>query len=136
MALIAAETDMPEGDLIVRARSDRSAFAVLYDRYYPAAMRYRLRRLFVRAVAEDVASEAFCRLLAAYRALLAARRPTFDGGSSASSPTASMPICGKRGGGESCWKRQREADGSRAKKNCRLRTPRLAGCLSGHPRTR
>jgi RNA polymerase sigma factor (sigma-70 family) len=50
---------MAEDDLIVRARSDRNAFAALYDRYYPPVLRYCLRRLFIRAVAEDVASDAF-----------------------------------------------------------------------------
>jgi RNA polymerase sigma-70 factor (ECF subfamily) len=59
MAVVPLETGMAEDDLIVRARRDRTAFAVLYDRYYLAVMRYCLRRLFMRPVAEDVASEAF-----------------------------------------------------------------------------
>ena len=50
---------MTDDDLVVRARSDRTAFGALYDRYYPRVMRYCLRRLFVRQVAEDVASDAF-----------------------------------------------------------------------------
>jgi RNA polymerase sigma-70 factor (ECF subfamily) len=50
---------MAQDELIVRARIDREAFAILYDRYYPTVMRFCLRRLFVRAVAEDVASESF-----------------------------------------------------------------------------
>jgi RNA polymerase sigma-70 factor (ECF subfamily) len=53
---------MAEDDLIVRARSDRTAFAVLYDRYYPTVIRYCLRRLLIRPVAEDVASEAFLQI--------------------------------------------------------------------------
>jgi RNA polymerase sigma-70 factor, ECF subfamily len=50
---------MTDDDLVVRARSDRAAFATLYDRYYPRILRYCLRRLFVRDVAEDVVSEVF-----------------------------------------------------------------------------
>jgi RNA polymerase sigma-70 factor (ECF subfamily) len=46
-------------DLVVRARTDREAFGRLYDVYYPRVFRYCLRRLFVRAVAEDVTSEVF-----------------------------------------------------------------------------
>jgi RNA polymerase sigma-70 factor (ECF subfamily) len=50
---------MNEDHLVVSARRDRVAFGALYDRYYPRVMRYCLRRLFVREVAEDVTSEAF-----------------------------------------------------------------------------
>jgi RNA polymerase sigma factor (sigma-70 family) len=50
---------MTDDDLVVRARADRAAFAVLYDRYYPPILRYCRRRLFVRDVAEDVVSEVF-----------------------------------------------------------------------------
>ena len=49
-------------DLVVRARTDREAFGSLYDLYYPEVLRYCLRRLFVRAVAEDVTSEVFLRV--------------------------------------------------------------------------
>lgn len=48
-------------DLVTRARTDREAFGRLYDLYYPKIFRYCLRRLFVRAVAEDVTSEVFLR---------------------------------------------------------------------------
>ena len=48
--------------LIVRARTDREAFGRLYDEYYPGILRYCLRRLFVRAVAEDVTSEVFLKI--------------------------------------------------------------------------
>ncbi|MHC4403454.1 MAG: RNA polymerase sigma factor [Planctomycetota bacterium] len=51
-------------DLVVRARTDRQAFGQLYDRYYPTVFRYCLRRLFVRAAAEDVTSEVFLRVAA------------------------------------------------------------------------
>jgi RNA polymerase sigma-70 factor (ECF subfamily) len=50
---------MNDNDLVVHARTDRSAFATLYDRYYPRIMRYCLRRLFVRDVAEDVVADVF-----------------------------------------------------------------------------
>ena len=48
--------------LVVRARTDRHAFGQLFDEYYPIALRYCLRRLFVRAVAEDVTSEVFLKI--------------------------------------------------------------------------
>jgi RNA polymerase sigma-70 factor (ECF subfamily) len=49
----------PGDDLVVRARTDREAFGQLYDAHYPVVFRYCFRRLFVRAVAEDVTSEVF-----------------------------------------------------------------------------
>ena len=49
-------------DLVIRARTDREAFGRLCDLYYPDVFRYCLRRLFVRAVAEDVTSEVFLRV--------------------------------------------------------------------------
>ncbi len=52
-------TKQPGDDLVVRARTDRDAFGQLYDAHYPAVFRYCFRRLFVRAVAEDVTSEVF-----------------------------------------------------------------------------
>ena len=52
-------TKRPEDDLVVRAHTDREAFGQLYDAHYPAVFRYCFRRLFVRAVAEDVTSEVF-----------------------------------------------------------------------------
>jgi RNA polymerase sigma-70 factor (ECF subfamily) len=55
------ECDQPaaDGDLVVRARTDRGAFSRLYDRYYPRVARYCLRRLFDRTLADDVVSEVF-----------------------------------------------------------------------------
>src|SRR5438552_1870714 len=50
---------MPEDDLIIRAKTDREAFGRLYDAYYPEVFRYCARRLFDRAVAEDVAADIF-----------------------------------------------------------------------------
>lgn len=45
--------------LVDRARTDRQAFAALYDRYFPLVHRYCRRRLSHCAAADDVASEAF-----------------------------------------------------------------------------
>src|SRR5688572_3595419 len=50
---------MTDDSLVVRARSDRAAFAALYDRYYPRIIRYCLRRLFVRDVAEEIVADVF-----------------------------------------------------------------------------
>jgi RNA polymerase sigma-70 factor, ECF subfamily len=61
-ALTKADASRTDDDLVVRARTDRSAFAALYDRYYPRIMRYCLRRLFVRDVAEDVVSDVFLQI--------------------------------------------------------------------------
>lgn len=52
-------TNEPRDDLVVRARTDREAFGQLYDACYPSIFRYCFRRLFVRAVAEDVTSDVF-----------------------------------------------------------------------------
>jgi RNA polymerase sigma-70 factor (ECF subfamily) len=48
-----------DDDLVVRARTDRTAFGLLYDRFYPHVARYCRRRLFDRTIAEDVVSEVF-----------------------------------------------------------------------------
>jgi RNA polymerase sigma-70 factor, ECF subfamily len=45
--------------LVLRARTDREAFGQLYDACYPDVFRYCFRRLFVRAVAEDVTADVF-----------------------------------------------------------------------------
>ena len=49
-------------NLVISARTDREAFGKIFDLYYPNVFRYCLRRLFVRAVAEDVTSEVFLRV--------------------------------------------------------------------------
>jgi RNA polymerase sigma-70 factor (ECF subfamily) len=59
-------TDLGD-DLVVCARTDREAFGQLYDTYYPGVFRYCFRRLFVRAVAEDVTSEVFLSVAAKIR---------------------------------------------------------------------
>jgi RNA polymerase sigma-70 factor (ECF subfamily) len=61
-----AEQD-PSDDLVVRARTDREAFGQLYDAHYPGVFRYCFRRLFVRAVAEDVTADVFLRVASKMR---------------------------------------------------------------------
>ncbi len=56
---LASEHPAADDDLVVRARTDRAAFGQLYDRYYAEVARYCLRRLFDRALAEDVVSDVF-----------------------------------------------------------------------------
>ena len=58
-------------ELVVRAKTDRAAFGLLYERYYPQVSKYCLRRLLVRAVAEDVLSDVFIQV--------ASHLPTFGG---------------------------------------------------------
>jgi RNA polymerase sigma factor (sigma-70 family) len=58
-------------DLVVRAKSDRAAFGLLYERYYPEVSRYCLRRLLIRAVAEDILSDVFIEI--------ASHLPAFSG---------------------------------------------------------
>ena len=53
------EQPVADDEVVVRARTDRTAFSLLYDRYYPRVARYCLRRLFDRSLAEDVVSEVF-----------------------------------------------------------------------------
>ena len=52
-------SDASLGDFARRERTDRDAFAALYDHYYPRILRYCIRRLFSRSVAEDVTSDVF-----------------------------------------------------------------------------
>ena len=49
----------PRDALVKSARTDREAFGALFDYFYPLVFAYCVRRLVVRAVAEDVASEVF-----------------------------------------------------------------------------
>lgn len=46
-------------DLVRRVRSDRQAFAALYDQYYPKILRYCSRRLYSQSVGEDLTSDVF-----------------------------------------------------------------------------
>lgn len=59
--------EIADDDLVVRAKTDRAAFARLYDRYYPRIAKYCLRRLFNRTVAEDVTSDVFLQMAASLR---------------------------------------------------------------------
>ena len=58
-----SEQSAADDEIVVRAcrgdRADRTAFSLLYDRYYPRVARYCLRRLFDRTLAEDVTSDIF-----------------------------------------------------------------------------
>jgi len=63
-----SEQPAADDELVVRARTDRTAFSLLYDRYYPRVARYCLRRLFDRCLAEDVVSEVFVQVAAHIRA--------------------------------------------------------------------
>jgi len=53
------EPPVMDDDLVVRAKTDRAAFGLLYDLYYPAVHRYCVRRLFDPTIAEDVVSDVF-----------------------------------------------------------------------------
>jgi RNA polymerase sigma-70 factor, ECF subfamily len=59
---------MTDDDLVVAAKTDRSAFGQLYDRYYGIVNRYCVRRLFDRTVADDVVSDVFLTLASKLRA--------------------------------------------------------------------
>jgi RNA polymerase sigma factor (sigma-70 family) len=52
-----------DSGLVIQARSDREAFVQLYHRHYDAIFRYCVHRLFDRAVAEDVTSEVFLKMI-------------------------------------------------------------------------
>ena len=52
----------PEDDLVKLARTDRNAFGQLFDHFYPLIFAYCMRRLVVRACAEDAASEVFLKV--------------------------------------------------------------------------
>jgi RNA polymerase sigma-70 factor, ECF subfamily len=55
-------------ELVRRAKTDRAAFALLFDRYYPRIARYCLRRLPNREIAEDVTSDVFVQMASHLRA--------------------------------------------------------------------
>ena len=52
-----------DSELVIRARSDRAAFVQLYRRHYDVIFRYCAHRLFDRAMAEDITSEVFLRMV-------------------------------------------------------------------------
>jgi RNA polymerase sigma-70 factor (ECF subfamily) len=51
--------DQAEDELVRRVKTDRQAFAALYDRYYPKILRYCSRRLYSQSVGEDLTSDVF-----------------------------------------------------------------------------
>ncbi len=52
-----------DSGLVIQARSDRAAFVQLYRRHYDMIFRSCAHRLFDRAVAEDVTSEVFLKMV-------------------------------------------------------------------------
>lgn len=54
-------TDLTD-ELVQAARSDRKAFGALFVHFYSSIFAYCMRRLLVRAVAEDVTSEVFLKV--------------------------------------------------------------------------
>jgi RNA polymerase sigma-70 factor (ECF subfamily) len=52
-----------DNGLVIQARSDNTAFVQLYRRHYDAIFRYCAHRLFDRAMAEDVTSEVFLKMV-------------------------------------------------------------------------
>jgi len=48
-----------EDELVRRVKTDRAAFAALYDRYYPRILRYCSHRLYAQSVGEDLTSDVF-----------------------------------------------------------------------------
>ena len=53
--------------MVEAARTDRTAFGELFDQFYPLVFAYCSRRLVVRAVAEDIASEIFLKVAVGIR---------------------------------------------------------------------
>lgn len=51
--------DQAEDELVRRVKTDRQAFAALYDRYYPKILKYCSRRLYSQSVGEDLTSDVF-----------------------------------------------------------------------------
>ena len=54
-----SENSDPVNEWVATAAHDRDSFGKLFDHFHPQIFAYCLRRLLVRAVAEDVASEVF-----------------------------------------------------------------------------
>ena len=52
----------PADELVIAARTEGDALGRLFDLFYPLILAYCLRRLLVRAVAEDVTSEVFLKV--------------------------------------------------------------------------
>ncbi|MCA9191015.1 MAG: sigma-70 family RNA polymerase sigma factor [Planctomycetales bacterium] len=56
------ESNEPADEIVSLARTDRAAFGELFDFFYPHILAYCVRRLIMRAVAEDVTSEVFLKV--------------------------------------------------------------------------
>jgi RNA polymerase sigma-70 factor (ECF subfamily) len=69
--------EVTDDGLVARMRTDRAAFAALYDRYYPWIVKYCVRRLFDRATAEDVTSEVFLKVASSVRTFPGATESDF-----------------------------------------------------------
>ena len=54
--------DAATDSLVTRARTNPDALGCLYERHYPSVLRYCVRRLFLRDLAEDVTSEVFLKV--------------------------------------------------------------------------
>ena len=52
----------PMDQLVRDARRQKEAFGLLFDQFYPCVFAYCVRRLLLRAVAEDVCSEVFLKV--------------------------------------------------------------------------
>ncbi|HEY7032108.1 MAG TPA: sigma-70 family RNA polymerase sigma factor [Thermomicrobiales bacterium] len=62
---VTADVSESDADLIARARVDRAAFGVLFDRHAESVYRYCYRRLGDRNAAEDATSQVFTRAMLA-----------------------------------------------------------------------
>ena len=54
-------------EMVIAAKTDRDAFGLLFDRFYPPIFAYCSRRLLLRALAEDVTSEVFLKVAGTIR---------------------------------------------------------------------
>lgn len=53
-------------EVVANARLDQQAFGQIFDHFYPIIFAYCMRRLVLRAVAEDIASEVFLKVVKAF----------------------------------------------------------------------
>ena len=72
-----SEQPAADDDLVVRAKTDRTAFGVLYDRFYHPVARYCRRRLFDQTIAEDVVSDVFLQVASHIREFTGATETDF-----------------------------------------------------------
>ena len=59
-------TTLLTNDVVERARTDSEAFGTLFDHFYSIIFAYCVKRLVVRASAEDVTSEVFLKVVTAF----------------------------------------------------------------------